>query len=163
MTDTHTAESREHRALFNPAAVSVVLARQCQGSSDRGRAELAMSLASVGLVIAFHPRARGALPSTIRTNFVTWLEREPQVKVDVAASLRGSQDWLRQGLTFALSHGVCNWVAPASLTIGPAAPPVGISGQSEMVEMQRSAYFLGRWLPEAGSEATVLALLGMRP
>ena len=156
-------ESREHRALFNPAAVSVVLARQCQGSRQRGRTQIPLTIALAGSLIAFHPRARLILPGNVGANFVTWLEREPQVKVDVAASLRGSSHWLRQGLAFALSNNVCAWIGPASLAIGDAAPEDKISGHSEMAEIQRSAYFLGRWLPEAGTEATVLALLGMRP
>lgn len=163
MSATVHNDAREHRALFNPAAVALVLARQCEGGLDRGRPVLPLSLACVGALIAFHPRARMTLPSTIRTSFVTWLERNPQARVDVAASLRGSHLWLRQGLTFALAHGVCAWVAPSSLATGPSAPSRRISGESEMAEMQRSAYFLGRWLPEAGSEATVMALLGMRP
>lgn len=161
MTETVLYESREHRALFNPAAVALVLARQCQGGMERGRSSLPLSLGFVGSLIAFHPRARRSLPGTIRTNFITWLERNPQTKVDIAASLRGSQPWLRQGLSFALAQGVCDWVAPASLATGASAPALRIIGESEMAEMQRSAFFLGRWLPEAGSEATVLALLGV--
>lgn len=163
MAELSMAESREYRALFNPAAVAVVLARQCQGAVDRGRSSVPLTVAAAGTLIAFHPRARKALPGNIRTNLVSWLEREPQVKVDVAASLRGSQGWLRQGVVFALAHDVCSWLGPASIGVGSAAPALRIAGDSDMTEMQRSAFFLGRWLPEAGSEATVLALLGMRP
>jgi len=156
-------ESREHAALFNPAAVALVLARQCQGAVERGRSSLPLSLAYMGTLMVFHPRVRAALPGTISTNFVTWLERNPQAKADVATSIRGSGTWLNMGVSFSLAHQVCEWSPPASLQTGSAAPSPRIQGSTEMSEMERRAFFVGRWLPEAGSEATVLALLGTRP
>lgn len=155
--------SREERALFNPAFTALVCARVVQGHAAKHESACPMPIVITAVIMALQPAVRVLLPRTTSASMPKWAEDNEAVRVHMAANIPGLTGVVRPGLLFALQTGVLV-LESSSLSLGSRAIPATITGSSpETVTIQKAAHLLGRWLPTAGTTATTLTLLGVRP
>ncbi|ACU37028.1 three component ABC system middle component [Actinosynnema mirum] len=158
-----TSWSREERALFNPAFTGLVCARVVQGHAAKHNPSCRLPIVVMAAIMAFQPAVRDLLPKNTSANLPKWVEDNGAVKVHMAANVPGLADVVRPGLLFALQTGVLA-LDSSMVSLTRRAIPAAITGTSrETTAIQKAAHMLGRWLPTAGSTATTLTLLGVRP
>lgn len=155
---------REDAALFNPGFVSVLLARSAIGHSQEVARPIPIPIAFVAVSVALHRWSRESLPNSIRTNFVRWLDEHPDATTTLPIRAAAFAPVASEGLLFGLAHGLFEITNGATIAVPAHASLGGMTrGTAETQATQRAAVFLGRWLGKAGSPATVLSLLGVRP
>jgi hypothetical protein len=155
--------SREERALFNPAFMALVCCRVVQGHTSKHGHSCPLPIAVTAAVMALQPAVRALLPSTTAASLPRWAEDNQSVRVLMAANASSLSSVVRPGVLFALQTGVLG-LDSAGLQLRPRAISATITGSApHPVAIQKAARMLGRWLPTAGSTATTLTLLGVRP
>ena len=155
---------REEAFLFNPAFLAVLLARACEGYEAEKESPMPITLGFVSLSLALHRPTRLRFPRAVSTNLLRWTLDNPDLLATAPTRANALVPLLRNGLLFALANGVCSLASHASISVAPDADLPSARGiTNEVVECQRSAQFVGRWFGRAGSQETVLAVLGIRP
>jgi hypothetical protein len=155
--------SREERVLFNPAFTALVCCRVVQGHASKHTPACPLPIVFVAAIMALQPSVRGLLPRNTNASVPTWVEGNEEVRVHMAANSQGLMNVLRPGLVLALQTEMLA-LESSDLILRKGAISAAISGSApEVVAIQRTAHMLGRWLPTAGTTATVLTLLGVRP
>ncbi|MFI5706338.1 three component ABC system middle component [Kribbella sp. NPDC051620] len=155
--------SSETAALLNPAFIALVLRRAVEGHLEASAAPMPLVLAYPISGIALYPRARDALTNVITTNVTSWISRNPRLRAELPPRMASLVPFVNEGLLFGLRADIVI-LSDATLTLGGHGPHKSARGDSaEVVVTQRAARYLGRWFSQAGSPATVLALLGVRP
>jgi hypothetical protein len=155
--------SREERSLFNPAFMALLSCRAVQGHATKHGPVCPLPLVVASVVMALQPAVRALLPATTAANLPRWAEDNPSVRVLMAANAPALSAVVRPGLLFALQIRALE-LGTAGLQLRPRSIPAGISGTSPTsVAIQKTAHMLARWLPTAGSTATALTLIGVRP
>ncbi len=156
--------SREERALYNPAFTALLVCRAVQGYEFQYRDPCPITLAVLSTVMALQPAVRQALPRTLNSGLIRWLEENKTVKIAMSQNTTALAAVVRPGLLLALQTQVlrCDDQGRLGIPSGQLRKkPTG--GTKEVVAIQKAAYMLGRWLPSAGSLSTVMTLLGVRP
>ncbi|MFF8177682.1 three component ABC system middle component [Streptomyces chartreusis] len=145
-------------AFLNPAlvgALQAVMAREYE--LKRGR-PMAWPLAMVLPVLVLHRSTREALPPSIRTHLPTWAGRNPALLAGFGPRVDSTLPVLREGLRFALRHGIVQLEAGAVY-----AAPVSIRrAEGELQELMKAARLVGKWAATVDQPSTLLALLGVR-
>jgi hypothetical protein len=155
--------SREERALFNPAFTGLVCARVVQGHAVKHTPLCPLPIVVTATVMALQPAVRALLPRSTAASMPKWAEDNSAVRVHMATNVPGLTEVVRPGLLFALQTGVLA-LESSALSLTRRTIPTTVTGQSpETVAIQKAAHMLGRWLPTAGTTATALTLLGVRP
>ena len=154
----------EERALLNPAFVSMMV-----WHAARGHAQAApMSIDVAFLVPAFvlDGETREALPRGVATSLATWLADNPISRSRLIGTARLLVPYSREALLFGSLHGLFDvrsgHVSPEASRIR-AVNRVLKQSTSEVQACMQRALFVGRWFATAGSGATVMALVGVRP
>ncbi|MEV0132269.1 three component ABC system middle component [Dactylosporangium sp. NPDC050688] len=156
--------SEEEAALFNPAFISLLYARTIQGWNKESDDDMPLPIAFLAVGLCLHAPTRGQLPGNVSAKYVDWVQRNPDVRAQFPPSVQQLSPLLRSGLLFALGTRVCTLKSPASLVLGNGRPRAAIDGDSaDVVSVQRSALFLGRWLSKSGDAASIFGLIGVRP
>ncbi|MEU9504814.1 three component ABC system middle component [Micromonospora sp. NPDC048170] len=155
--------SREERSLYNPAFVGILVIRATQGyEAERGRG-CHMALAATAATMSLTPQVRFSLPKSTAANAVSWIEKESEAMAFLAQSVPAYSPLVRNGMLHAMRMRALVLAPPSALHATRVVPKLIKGETSETIEIQRAAYFLGRWLPQAGSMSTILSLLGVRP
>ncbi|MFF3967999.1 three component ABC system middle component [Streptomyces griseorubiginosus] len=145
-------------AFLNPAMVGAVQAVMAQEYElKRGRA-MVWPLAMVLPVLVLHRSTREALPSSIRTHLPTWAGRNPALLAGFGARVDSTLPVLREGLRFALRHGLIQ-VETGALY---AVPFSTRRAEGELQELLKAARLVGKWTATIDQPSTLLALLGVR-
>jgi len=161
---TLTQLSREERALYNPAFTALVTCRAVQGHETQYSQSCPITVAVLAAVMALQPAVRRTLPKTFGSGLTRWLEENKGVKVAMSQNTTALAAVVRPGLLLALQSSMLHVDAQGQLTVAPRALKKTINGATDEVQdIQKAAYFLGRWLPSTGSLSTVMTLLGVRP
>ncbi|MFJ9795431.1 three component ABC system middle component [Streptomyces sp. NPDC101145] len=161
---TYPQLGRGERALFNPAFMALVCARAVR--EHRGHDEhCPLALAVTAAVMALQPGIRDLLPKNTNASVAKWVDDHAEIRVMMAANTTALAPVARAGLLFATQTGVLTAHADATVSlVSPRAIPAQPRGSAPTVlSIQKAAGMLGRWLPTAGSTATTLTLLGVRP
>ncbi|MFI6896686.1 three component ABC system middle component [Streptomyces sp. NPDC050256] len=155
--------SREERALYNPAFTGLLCTRAVQGHEQQYNAPCPLLVAVVAGIMSLQPAIRVALPSTLNSGLMKWLDVNEAVRVAMTRNAGSLAAVVRPGVLFALQTRTLRATEEGlTLALGPTTK--GIRGATDQtIAMQQAAQFLGRWLPSTGSLSTVLTLLGVKP
>ncbi|MFI6150971.1 three component ABC system middle component [Streptomyces sp. NPDC051109] len=155
--------SREERALYNPAFTALLCIRAVQGHAKAYETPCPLPVAVTASIMALQPAIRNALPATVGTGLMGWLEANQHVRIEMSRNATALAAVVRPGLLLALQSR-----AVFCTTTGLLLKPRGLSktindGTQQTRAVQQAALMLGRWLPSTGSLGTVLTLLGVQP
>ncbi|GAA1469262.1 three component ABC system middle component [Nocardiopsis exhalans] len=159
-----TELSREERALYNPAFTALITCRVVQGHEFQYDQPCPVPVAVLAAVMALQPSVRTTLPKSLNSGLNRWLEENKVVKVTMGQNATALAAVVRPGLLLALQTDVlrCDEAGHLNLTPGRLKKKI-TSRTNELLNIQKAAYMLGRWLPSTGSLSTVMTLLGVRP
>lgn len=145
-------------AFLNPALVGAVQAVMAQEYElKRGRAMI-WPLGMVLPVLVLHRSTREALPAGIRTHLPTWAGRNPALLAGFGARVDSAQPVLREGLRFALRHGLIR-VETGTVHVVPLSTQ---RAEGELRELLKAARLVGKWAATVDQPSTLMALLGVR-
>lgn len=158
--------SREERALLNPAFCANLLWHAAHGCADGSNRSLSFEESFLVLPIVLHRETRERLPRTTRTSLAVWLHESPLARSKVVSRARLLVPFTKEALTFGGMHGLIQ-IKGGKLHLGltrrKAINKVLKEASEEVRDCAKRADFVGKWFAEAGSAATVLALMGVRP
>lgn len=152
--------SHEERALLNPAYCGQLL---LAAAAEYGDAGFPFPLSFFVLPLVLHKKTREALPSTIRTSILIWLQRNPDVKVGFEERVTKTSPVTREAVAFLMRHQKLEVLTGGTLRVRDPLRAEKDPGSEEIKESLLKARFVGRWLQRAGTPATVFALFGIRP
>lgn len=157
---------REERTLLNPAYCASLLWHAAQGHMSFDRAPLAFEEAFLVLPVVLDRRTREALPRDTRTSLATWLEAVPFVRNNIIYRSQFMAEFTKEALLFGGIHGLLfiSGGRVHGMDCWRSAVRRSLRDSSDEVRVTaKKAEFIGRWFGHAGSAATVLALVGVRP
>ena len=161
-----SSRSAEERALLNPSFSSVLLWHAAIGHVAEGTGALPFGTAFLVLPLVLHRGTREALPKSVATSLPVWLEDYPLVRARMAERARLLVPYTKEALLFGGTRGLLS-VSSDSVSAEPTwQRKINAEMQKSSDEVRacaRKAGFMGRWFARAGSPATVMALLGVRP
>ena len=157
---TWTQRPIEHRTLFNPAFLAVIVAEAAIGYDTETGRPLPFALAFLTVPIVLHEPTREALP-TIATSMFAWLDRRPQARVHIPPLARQFVPFTREAIRFAARGGALGFAAGGSLAVLALASPGHNTQTIDLRRCRERARFTGRWLARAGDPGTVLASWGL--
>lgn len=149
----------ETAALFNPPLLALVIARIASGWTSSLDRPLPLPIVFPASALLLHEGARTALPGTRRTRLAPWVEEHGRERLEVADLAIALAPRLREGLRLGVRHGLLEaHEAGVAATAQPAAPSALTSETRTILDR---APWVGVWLADAASPATVLLLLGV--
>lgn len=161
---TFAGLSREEHALYNPALTALLVGRAVQGHEQQYSAPSPIAVAILSTVMALQPSIRAALPKTTGSGIVRWAEENKLVRASNMQNASTLSRVVRPGLSLALQRGLVTVTPTGRLVVPPRVLPKSIAGDSDdLLNLQKAAFFLGRWLPSSGNLSTIMTLLGVRP
>jgi hypothetical protein len=158
--------SHEERALLNPGFCANLLWHAANGYASDGDNALSFEESFLVLPFVLHRATRETLPRTSRTSLAVWLDENPLARGRVASRARLLVPFTKEGLMFGAVHGL---IRIDKGSVRPAAAwkrtvnRTLTESSDEVKGCAKRATFIGKWFAHAGSAATVLALIGVRP
>jgi hypothetical protein len=118
------------------------------------------------LAIVLDRETRESLPRAVTTSLTVWLEENALARSRIAERSRTLMPFTKEALTFGGLHGLLllkagvvrpnlDWKNKVTASINASSDEVRVCA--------KRAEFVGRWFSKAGSAATVMALMGVRP
>jgi Family of unknown function (DUF6521) len=156
----------EERSLLNPAFCSCLLWNAASGYKGADVQPLPFDLAFLVLPIVLHRATRESLPRAPNTSLVAWLHDNPLPRVNIPETSRSLAPFTREAMIFGATHRILS-ITPKHLIAEPTWRTritqhlAGLS--TEVADCAKRAMFVGKWFARAGSPATVMAVLGVRP
>jgi hypothetical protein len=161
-----TNRSPEERALLNPSFFSLLFWHAATGHMAEGGAGLPFGTGFLVLPMVLHRETRESLPKMVTTSLPVWLDDNPLVRARLAERARTLVPYTREALLFGGTRGFLTvsedrvsaeqgWKRKISAELRRSS--------DEVRSCAKRADFLGRWFARAGSPATVMALMGVRP
>lgn len=118
------------------------------------------------LPFVLHRATRETLPRTSRTSLAVWLEENPLARGRVASRAALLVPFTKEALMFGAIHGLIRLDKGSVRPVATWKHAVNRSlaeSSEEVKNCAKRATFIGKWFAHAGSVATVLALIGVRP
>ncbi|MFK8846218.1 three component ABC system middle component [Streptomyces sp. Ac-502] len=144
--------SREERALFNPAFTALVCVRAVQGYEKQYRSACPLPVAVTAAVMALQPSIRTALPATIRTGLMNWLDENEAVRVAMGLNAAALAAVVRPGLLFALQSDVLR-LQGSELTVKPRAVTALTDSPEQNTAIQKPPTNSGAGCPAPAASA----------
>lgn len=158
--------SHEERALLNPGFCANLLWHAAIGHASHGNGALSFEEAFLVLPFVLHRETRETLPRSGRTSLAVWLAEHPLARGGMANRARLLVPFTKEALTFGGVHGLIRLDGGrvrADATWRRAVNQTMRGSSDEVKGCAKRAGFIGKWFAQAGSAATVLALIGVRP
>ena len=169
----------EHRPtevanLLNPAFVAVLLRQAVDGYESEAGGAMPFPLVFLVPAFSLHPPTAARLPRAVKapktgaSTFHPWLQNDDNrdVVVDLGRRVADVAPFVREALLFAGQRRVLEFDADGRVTAG-RNKPYGVTGfvrlNEDVASAMKNSKFMGRWLALAGTDATIFALLGLRP
>lgn len=161
-----TDRSRDERALFNPGYCANLLWHATRGHESVDGTGLAFEEAFLVLPIVLDRKTRETLPKGTQTSLATWLDMAPDLRARIATHAQLLVGFTKEALLFGGVYGLISITGGRVLGNQEWRKAVGKAlreSSDEVRETAKKADFVGKWFAHAGSTATVLALIGVRP
>jgi len=160
------ARSPEERALLNPSFFSLLFWHAATGHMAEGGVGLPFSTAFLVLPMVLHRETREALPKMVTTSLPVWLDDNQLVRARLAERAHTLVPYTKEALMFGGMRGFLNVSVDAVSAEHGWKRKISAELRRSSDEVRccaKRADFLGRWFARAGSPATVMALMGVRP
>jgi hypothetical protein len=158
--------SPEERALLNPSFFSFLFWHAATGHLGESGNGLPFGTTFLILPMVLHRETRESLPKTVTTSLPVWLDDNQLVRARLAERARTLVPYTKEALMFG---GIRGFLKVSAVSVFAEQGwkrkiSAGVKGSTDEVRScAKKADFLGRWFARAGSPATVMALLGVRP
>jgi hypothetical protein len=151
-------------AMSNPALTSVLLWQFAKSYGQDEDAGPSLSLCFIVLPIVMSRLTAETFTGTnIRTGFLTWLTRHPELTLHLPSQISATRDLTADALRFGIAYRLFTVKREGTVAVNPEAISLPRRSRTdERVRMLRIASHLGQWTRSL-PEATVFYSLGMTP
>lgn len=156
----------EERALLNPAFCGMLLWQASGGYATIANTGLAVEAAFLVLPLVLHRETREALPAAITTSLAVWLDQHPLIRARFPQRAQTLVPFSQEALLFGGLHGLllfANGFVTPEAARRKVVNAVLKTGTDEVRACAKKAEFIGRWFAKAGTPATIMALMGVKP
>lgn len=144
--------------MLNPALLAILL-REAAGGYVADRGPMAWPLAFAAAPLILHGPTRRALPRRASQHLSTWAQAHSELVAGLPPRARSLAPPVRAGLRTGLRTGL---LALDDGGLVPGDAPLR-RGAGALLELQRAAGLVGRWMGRSKEPVTVFALLGLQP
>lgn len=159
--------SPEVASLFNPAFCGLLCYAAVKGYQSVDEAGMPFSESFLVLPLLLHEPTRRALPRQIRSPLMSWFSANPALRVGMSERVRQSTDLTREALMFMIAGEAIVISSGGVLLPGRISPRFNVARATtpnlDIRERVQQATLVGRLLARAGTQATVLATIGLTP
>lgn len=150
-------------SLFNPAFCGELILRAVISYNKTAKqGKFPYALAYLILPFLMSAEVTKALPSTRRTNFITWLFSNRHLAPLIANKAKEFKDYTNEAMLFDLSMHLLQIEKQAELSKGTNRLARKRNFHREEVEcMIKKADLVGSWLSNAGDVVTIYSLIGI--
>lgn len=153
-------------AETNPAFGTFGLVGFCQKYEAASRKSPELALAYLALPLALSDDLETSFKETATTTgLLSWLNRYPDVRLDLGARLDASKDIVSAAVRFGLSARVLSLGVDGTIGLGaqrPSAATIANLPDNPKRAVKR-AERLGTWMGKAGSAGTIFSAFGVTP
>jgi len=163
---TWLQRSHEERVLLNPGFCANIIWHAARGYKEEGGGTLSFEESFLVLPFVLHRETRGELPRTSRTSLAVWLDEYPLARSRVATRAQLLVPFTKEALTFGGVHGFIRIEGGrlrAEASWKKSVDRALKESSDEVRTCIKRADFIGKWFAQAGSAATIFALIGVRP
>lgn len=158
--------SHEERVLLNPGFCANLIWHAARGYAGDGDSALSFEESFLVLPFVLHRETREGLPRSSRTSLAVWLDENPLARSRVASRAQMLVPFTKEALTFGGVHGFIRLEGGrlrAEVAWKKAVNRALKESSDEVRSCTKRADFIGKWFAQAGSAATIFALIGVRP
>lgn len=153
----------EIATLLNPAFCALLIRASAKGFALEARSGIPLPLAYLVLPLILHRPTRLALPSTLRTGFLPWIEANSFIRAGFPERMESLAPYTREAILFAVQHRSLSLSDNAELAVVPRGTrSVSEITNSETGECLMQSELMGKRFARAGETATMYAALGIR-
>ena len=158
--------SHEERALLNPGFCANLIWHAARGYAGDRNSALSFEESFLVLPFVLHRETREGLPRSTRTSLAVWLEENPLARSRVTSRAQMLIPFTKEALAFGGVHGFIRFEEEklhAEMAWKKAVNRALKASSDEVKSCMKRADFIGKWFAQAGSAATIFALIGVRP
>ena len=163
---TWNARTPEERGLLSPSFCAFLIWKAAVGYRNEGNKNFPFELAFLLIPIVLHRETRESLPRTASTSLGVWLSEYPLSKIVISERSKALVSHVREALLFGGVHHLFEFVeTEIKVEVGQQRTinRVLTSSTEEVKVCAKRAEFIGKWFAKAGTSATVMALIGVKP
>jgi hypothetical protein len=150
----------EARTLFNPAFLALIVREAARGHRDEVDLPLPFELAFLGVAIGTHDQIVESLPANIATSMLTWADRNPLGRIQIAPRAKELVPMTREAIRLGARTGALTVSDTGQISAGALRRGPGARAIREGPNFQAS-FFLGRWMARVGDPVTTLRIWGL--
>jgi hypothetical protein len=152
--------------LLNPSFCGLLLRAVVAEYVRESKEGLPFALAFLVLPVVLHKATRDALPTSVATSLLGWLQDHPEARVGFAERTRSLVPFTQEALRFVLGRGVLALDDGGALRPGAARIRSSTTLEEESEEVRaclQRARLLGRWFARGGNASVIFRLWGIAP
>jgi hypothetical protein len=152
--------------LYNPAFCGFLLRTCVEQYRKESGADMPYALAFLALPLLLHTPTRRALPRSVATGLLIWLQGHADVRLEFPDRAADFVPYTKEAIALAIAGDLLELVPGGRLGLPgkrpPAASKMGVL-TAEVMECIDKAKFLGKWFARSGTESTIFTYLGVTP
>lgn len=157
----------EEANLFNPAFCTALISKTCDEHNRKTKRPFPFALSFLVLPVVLHQATRSALPNSIVTSLLPWVQDHRDQLVDFSKRVERLRPITQETLLFGLQHDVLTMTDDGNLRLGKKYKSATEKRTELFTDEAREcidrAGFIGRWFAAAGTTATIFAAWSVAP
>ncbi|PDS29257.1 three component ABC system middle component [Rhizobium phaseoli] len=153
-------------AETNPAFGTFALIAFCRKYVAEAKANPALALTYLALPVAMSADLDRSFSETnAKTGLLSWLNRYPDIRLDLGARLEASKGMVSSSLRFSLATRALKIAPSGTLALGADAPRATLADSlpDDPKKVIKRAERLGVWMARSGSAASIYSAFGVTP
>lgn len=163
--DKWISRSEEEANLFNPAFLSMLCHEAIKSYNDESRGDSPYILPFLIIPLILHKETRIRLPTTIRTQFITWCVNEKNSALKIGYDKRATAfvPYVKEAIMYSFHAGIIQFSKEGNIQIKSKLQSSKKELSEEVQECIKKAAFCGKWFAKSGDINTIMLFLGVRP
>lgn len=149
--------------LLNPAYLSVLINKVCEGYQSEVQDGLPYALAFITIPLIMYPDYTEILPKTSRTRLHIWAQQNPEILFDFAKRAKMLAPHIREAISFGALHEVIQLTENGKITSQPLKKLKSWEDATLPRTTVKQAYVIGKIFGQINDVPTLFSIFGARP
>jgi hypothetical protein len=151
--------------LLNPSFCGILIRKAAFEYKKYAKAPLPYALIYLILPLALHSLTRKSILKSERKKLHTWLQENPEVKIQFAERVRNIVPIVNETLVFLFSVKAAEFDQDGNLNVvkHERKGNLKVDFDLEVYECAIAAGIIGRWFAKTNSITTIYAMFGVKP
>ncbi len=148
-------------AETNPAFCALVLFKYCEGYYKETNEGIPFPLLLLSLPIILSDDLSKTFEGTnVRTGFFLWIERNPEILLDLTSRIEDSFEFIKPAIEFGLYKNI--FQVDNYGFLNPVKKNIRMSKKSQLDYLYKNAERMGSWIGQVNSTKTIYNHLGIQ-